>query len=595
MLLLPLRKVFNNMTIHDIEAFYNSQIEAHKVIKAQLKKKHRLWTLLRIVVFLMIPLIFFIFPYQPFLLLIALGFIVLFFWIVNKWVDSKRAIQIEDNHLLLCNNELNGLNGDWSSFGDGSEYADGTHPFSYDMDVFGKKGLFTYLNRTVTKQGERKLADVLQNGTSDTADFNQNIAFLKNEMEWVHEFIATSQEDQPECNEKLLNEILPEVTESANWSKIFRWIIPVVSITTLLYTSFGDFSSSKFLLILVALFIFSRVKSGKVHLWMLHLDNERYRIQALKAQMESLRKLAGTHENAKSLYREDLYELVTELNKIQVYTSYRMNAVANFIINSFFGWDAYLMARIKLFNDKHFVNIQQLEKHLATVEVWISGAKFAYNNPSHTFAEWTDGSFQMEELAHPFVTLKHRVVNGFSLNGEDCAIILTGPNMAGKSTYLRSVGTAILLSNAGFPVLAKKVALPKVALYTSMRTSDDLLANSSYFHAELHRLRFIVDAIESGKKVFFILDEILKGTNSKDKEEGSALFLEKLLSLKAQGIIATHDLSLTNLSNVHSAFKNFYFDSTITGDLLTFDYKIRTGVCQNMNASFLLKQLNLVN
>lgn len=583
------------MSIHETEAFYQNQIDKHQIIKSALKKKHRVWTILRVVVFLIIPTQFFLFTYTPLLLLSGLAFLILFFIIVNIWVDSKRKIQIEDNHISLCKKEISALNGDWSSFGDGAAYLNGSHPFSFDMDVFGKNGLFTYLNRTVTKQGEKKLAATLQDGANNTEQANDNILFLSKDINWVHEFIATSQADKTETNEKLLTEILPEITESGTWSKIARVLIPVISIVSITAMIFGQLSSGKFILIFVALFICSRLKASKVHLWMLHLDNERYRIQALKAQMESLKKLAIDKENTQHLFNEKLYNLIVELSKIQVYSSYRMNAVANLLINGLFGWDAYLMDRMKKFQVKYFKDLKTLELHLADVEVWISGAKFAFNNPKHAFAKWTDGDFEMEQLAHPFVQIKNRVSNDFDLKADECAIILTGPNMAGKSTYLRCVGTGILLANAGFPILAKSIRIPKVELYTSMRTSDDLLANSSYFHAELHRLRFIVDAIESGKKVFFILDEILKGTNSKDKEEGSALFLEKLLSLKTQGIIATHDLSLTKLSNVHSEFKNFYFDSTITGDLLTFDYKIRAGVCQNMNASFLLKQLKLVN
>ncbi|EPB65923.1 dephospho-CoA kinase [Ancylostoma ceylanicum] len=163
--------------------------------------------------------------------------------------------------------------------------------------------------------------------------------------------------------------------------------------------------------------------------------------------------------------------------------------------------------------------------------------------------------------------------------------------MAGKSTYLRSVGLAIISANAGFPVLAASCSIPEIQLYSSMRTSDDLSVESSYFHAELTRLRFIMDAIESGKKVFVILDEILKGTNSRDKEIGSAGFLDKLRKIGAKGIIATHDLSLTELALKTPSFRNVYFDSTIDGEELYFDYKVREGVCQNMNASFLLKKM----
>ncbi len=166
--------------------------------------------------------------------------------------------------------------------------------------------------------------------------------------------------------------------------------------------------------------------------------------------------------------------------------------------------------------------------------------------------------------------------------------------MAGKSTFLRSVGVNLMLAKAGFPVMAKAFQFPDVLLYSSMRTSDDLNAETSYFHAELLRLRFITDAIEKrNESVFIVLDEILKGTNSKDKEEGSALFLKKLCDLGAKGIIATHDLKLTELSNSDQRLVNLYFDSTISGDEMNFDYKIRAGVAQNMNASFLLKRMGL--
>ena len=167
--------------------------------------------------------------------------------------------------------------------------------------------------------------------------------------------------------------------------------------------------------------------------------------------------------------------------------------------------------------------------------------------------------------------------------------------MAGKSTYLRSLGLTFVFSNAGFPVLAKSCKIPKLKLFSSMRTSDDLTVESSYFHAELIRLRFIMDAIENGENIFIILDEILKGTNSKDKEIGSARFLQKLKRLNARGIIATHDLSLCDLANNDSTFRNMCFDSIIEGENLSFDYRINEGVCKNMNASFLLKQMKLVD
>ncbi len=583
------------MTISDIQSFYIAQINEHKKLLKAFKSKHRIWTILRVVVFVTIPLLFFTFNYSGWLLLSALLLLIIFFKIVSIWANSKRKIEVELNHIHLCEQELLALNGDWSSFGDGQKYLDGAHPFSYDMDIFSKRGLFSYLNRTVTAQGEKKLADVLKYGVEEPIVSNDNITFLKDRMAWVHSFIASAKADVETVNDKKISQILKPVSTSDTWSKVMKVLVPCVAIFSIVGNAMDIISFFQMIIVLGILFGLSRAKAGEVNEWMKILDDERYRIHALQAQLSSLKKLQEDEKVSLDLYPKDLHDLVMELSSIQVLTAYRMNAVANFVINALLGWDARMKVKIKKFSTTYFDKLDALEDHLAHVEVWISGAKFAFNNPDHTYAKWTEGSFVMQHIAHPFVPFEQRVSNDFELAKDECAIILTGPNMAGKSTYLRSVGTAILMANAGFPILGKIVELPRVELYTSMRTSDDLLANSSYFHAELHRLRFIVDGIEAGKKVFFILDEILKGTNSKDKEEGSALFLQKLMHLKAQGIIATHDLSLTNLSNVHSAFKNFYFDSTITGDLLTFDYKIRAGVCKNMNASFLLKQLKLVH
>ena len=583
------------MTITEIKAFYQDQIAVHTQQLQQLKSKHRIWTMLRVAIFACIPLLFFVVKFSSLVVIADLVLLALFFKVVSIWADSKRSIEIEQNHLDLCAKELKALEGDWSGFAPHFEIGKGNHPFTYDMDVFSKNGLYTYINRTVTRQGAHKLASVLAEGVEQTDKYNRNISFLATKMEWVHQFIAQAHSQEEDSNDQKLSQLL-QATEGKNqWSKIMQFLVPALALIALVANVFDVLSTGWFLISLAILFALSRAKASAVQGWMQVLDKERFRIVALKGQLEALKVLENESADTVQLYDEQLWSVAKELSVIQKQSAYRMNAVVNFILNAFLGWDARLQNRIARFCETSYNELDRLENHLAEVEVWISGAKMAFNNPDHTYAQWSEGDFDLQALCHPFVSLENRISNDFNLTQSECAIILTGPNMAGKSTYLRSVGTAILLANAGFPLFAKSAKLPRVHLYTSMRTSDDLLANSSYFHAELHRLRYIVDAIESGKKVFFILDEILKGTNSKDKEEGSALFLLKLKQLGAQGIIATHDLSLTNLSNVHSSFKNFYFDSTITGENLTFDYKIRAGVCQNMNASFLLRQLRLVN
>ena len=291
----------------------------------------------------------------------------------------------------------------------------------------------------------------------------------------------------------------------------------------------------------------------------------------------------------------DIARALTQLAKIQKHMNYRLNLVAAFVLNILFAWDLRVLQKWSKWHVENASKLEDLENTLAQLEVWISGASYFNNHPSSIFATFsTQGEIDIQGLGHPFISEKTQVRNDLQFTLGERFYIVTGPNMAGKSTYLRSVGWAFISANAGFPVLATHCEIPSLQLYTSMRTADDLTEKSSFFHAELKRLRFIVDAIERGEEVFVILDEILKGTNSKDKEEGSAGLLRKLAKLKATGIIATHDLSLCNLAEESTDFRNRYFDSTIDKEELQFDYRIRDGVCQNMNASFLLKKMGLV-
>ncbi|MBL7897088.1 MAG: DNA mismatch repair protein MutS, partial [Crocinitomicaceae bacterium] len=195
-------------------------------------------------------------------------------------------------------------------------------------------------------------------------------------------------------------------------------------------------------------------------------------------------------------------------------------------------------------------------------------------------------------LGHPLLDSKKCVKNDFQIRDKNF-LIITGANMAGKSTFLRSVGVSIIMANAGLPVCSEHYKYNPVKLISSMRSSDSLVNDESYFFAELKRLKMIVDTIEADP-YFIILDEILKGTNSKDKEDGSRKFLQRLSSTNSSGLIATHDLSLCELEKENKRIMNYYFDAEISGDKLHFDYLMKKGVCKNMNASFLLKQMKIV-
>jgi DNA mismatch repair ATPase MutS len=234
---------------------------------------------------------------------------------------------------------------------------------------------------------------------------------------------------------------------------------------------------------------------------------------------------------------------------------------------------------------------------IATFDAMCSLGNFAYNNPEYIFpiAVENDFSFIAENLGHPLIMPANRVVNSIEIKGWNQFAIITGANMSGKSTFLRTIGVNYILAMAGAPVCASTFIFYPIQIHSSIRTSDSLARNESYFYAELKRLKQIIDELESGKKKMILLDEILKGTNSKDKQAGSVALIEQLLHYKSVGLFATHDLMLGELADrFPGQVNNLCFEINIEGDKMQIDYKLHKGVCKNLNATYLMKNMGIL-
>lgn len=581
--------------------FYQEQLEKHTVLLEQAKKKHRFFTIARLAAFLLIVLSWYLLGWSTILLLVVAAESALFLYLVNKWLDARLEKEKQELYISLNQHELKLLQGDWSSFQDGVEFKSSQHPYANDMDLFGPKSVFQYINRTVLPLGKLRLAETLAIGAKDKQMNRQLISELSEKIPWTQQFIVESKVYlKDEQRQQTLSALKNQEFRNAGVA-ILKWILPAISIGSLVCYNLNLITSSQtiFIGVLVLGVVATRLKI--TNKWMHLVSNRSEKINALSQQLELFLHLDLHSEEGKK-YKEILFgktgmqQGLNELIVIRKRAEYRMNAIVGVMLNYLFAWDFHLLSKSQKWHQNFENELETWENYMAEIEVWISGAIYRFNRGNTCFSEISkDGKFEIIHLGHPFVASEKQVCNDFSIEKNESFLIITGPNMAGKSTYLRSVGLAIISANAGFPILAKSCSMPDMQLYSSMRTSDDLTVESSYFHAELTRLRFIMDAIESGTNVFVILDEILKGTNSKDKEIGSAGFLEKLNKIGAKGIIATHDLSLTDLAKKTPSFRNVYFDSTIDGQELYFDYKIRDGVCQNMNASFLLKKMQLVD
>ena len=221
-----------------------------------------------------------------------------------------------------------------------------------------------------------------------------------------------------------------------------------------------------------------------------------------------------------------------------------------------------------------------------------SFAGFCYSNPSYTFPEITEKNnyVHFEALGHPLINSNKRVCNNFHSEGQGDVVMITGSNMAGKSTFLRAVGVTIVLSLTGAPCCAKNGQVSNLQLYSSMRTQDNLQKGISSFFAELSRIEKMLKLIESNQNVFFLLDEMFKGTNSEDRHRGGFSFINQISKLKTSGIIATHDIELAKLAANKMLVTNYSFNSEIKDNSMIFSYELDPGICIDFNASELMKK-----
>lgn len=582
--------------------FYQQQLTLLTKEFNQFQSKYRLYTILRLISFLTTVLFTYLFRESYIVYIILFLGLSTFLYTVSRSVYFKTLRDKKRIHIEINERELASLKGDRSQFDSGNEFKNSNHPYISDMDVFGENSVFQNINRTTSKEGKRKLADILKYG-SDSIQFNEKmIAFLAEKMTWNQLFMVEGTYSKKQIGNDISLLELEKIEVKENSLSFLRIALPIIIIVSIFCFNLNLipnflFSLILFLpMILVSMVLKVNNKNAAI------LEKLEDRISTLKHQIDLLKEWKDEvidEKDWKSILfetNESLEANINELNKIKNGFEFRKNILVGIILNVLFLWDFHLQHKLNSWIRKNTENLKKWESNIADVEIWISGAVFFYNNKDRAvFNEFSKNKeFDIQDLAHPNVLKEKVVTNSFTLNSEEYLAVITGPNMAGKSTFLRSVGIAIVFANAGFPIIAKSSVLPKMKLYSSMRTSDDLAQESSYFHAELKRLRFIMDAIENGEEVFVILDEILKGTNSKDKEQGSIMFLEKLRTLNTKGIIATHDLALCELEKNKNGFKNLYFDSKIIENELYFDYKMNDGICQNMNASFLLKKMKLV-
>lgn len=589
---------------------YTERLSLTKGQLQQVKKQIFRISMLRLALFIAgIAGLYFFFNQTTLLIIcICLTFLPLFilvkihnrFFIRKEWLETQARIIQE---------ELQALSGDYSSFEDGKEYVNPEHPYSFDLDIFGRRSLFQSINRTCTFFGKNRLAKWLQNHLHEKTSIEKRQEMVREISEHTlfrEQFRVAGlvHHGQSSDGEKIQAwSQSPAQYLHAGWVKAFIWGVPVIN-SLLLITSLAGWTSFSWLGLSFGIFL---VLSFGI------IKRATYIQETYGKQLKSLNGYArlialAKAENWKSAGMQELMErfnlngqspiqalqqLSKELDRLDL----RNNQFLYVLLEGSIFFQLQEIVRIERWKVRYGQHISEWLETVGELDALCSLGTFAYNHPQYTYPELTEKPFCFlaTQMGHPLMPASQCVKNDATIPSRPFFLIITGANMAGKSTYLRTIGVNYLLACIGAPVCCERLKLYPNQLITSLRTSDSLSDNESYFFAELKRLKRIIDLLNQGQQLFIILDEILKGTNSMDKQKGSFDLIRQFMQLKANGIIATHDLLLGSLiKQFPEEIRNYCFEADIKDNELTFSYKLREGVAQNMNACFLMKKMGII-
>lgn len=590
--------------------FYLNQARQYAAAMLRLKHHNRLFISGEIVTFASVIALIALSTVVPggrgFLLLALLAFglyIAIRVWDVR---NERRIHSLEDLHAVY-EHEVSYLDGDFSPFDAGEEYVDAHHAFTFDLDIFGRDSLYHRMNRTITTGGSDRLASYLSFRRIQYQP--AHIRSFAEDEPWRARFMALGQRGKIDSTG--IRHIISEANDVAVapwfaslWLKGLAIVLAVGLFASIGMAAYGAVSINVpiwwailqffavFALTSGALKRISKIMEG------LHGQMQKYidiiRLCTQKEQVpEGLKACFGALTEARISF-ERMEAVIDGLDR-------RGNVLGLFLIDTFFLSDIFLVRRFIGWQQAYIGKIGDWIDMVSEVDALVSMGTFKYNEPDTTEAEIDEAEpivYEARGLYHPFLGRK-AVKNDFTISDRNFYIV-TGANMAGKSTFLRAVGVNYVLALNGMPVFADRLRVSRFRLFSSMRTNDDLSRGISYFNAELIRLKQLIgfckapvpegQAVQSAHTLI-ILDEILKGTNSLDKLNGSRLFLSSISRLPVSGIVATHDLELSKMSQTDSLhFHNYCFEIGL-GDRITYSYKITPGVARNQNATFLLKNI----
>lgn len=594
---------------NDPHNFFSTKVDQYTVAKVKLKKRIRNISILRVLVFLISSISFYLgVAYgSNIVIVVALLGSMVFVYLVKVHLSLEKSKNWNDALLIINQSEIDLLEGKESKSSGGKEFLSSNHHFAEDLDIFGKKSVFQLINRSSTAFGKDLIANRLNNPILNLDHLKRRqeaISELSKMSDWRQRFQATG---------FLFSENKHDQTGILNWSKsnaisFNKWqyrlllvinpiigfgVIALIQMKILTVSAFFMFLIIPFIIVGTRLNVLNKIHSNLSKKSTLFLKySELFNIISNRAYTSELLNSIKTNVSG----QKSAHKAIKNLSSITKSMDYRLNMLVGFFLNIFFLWDIRSAIKIERWKSKYAPLMDDWFSSLSLIDDLQSFAGFSFIFQDGIFPELTNGSFKLKatNVKHPFITKKKSVGNPVNFNGWNEFHIITGANMAGKSTYLRTIGVNMVLAMTGCVVLADSFVFTPTNIFTGIKTTDSLQDGESYFFAELKRLKELIMILEEGHNLFVILDEVLRGTNSADKQKGSMALITQLLNLNASGIIATHDLALGTLKDEFPEnITNKRFEVEIANNQLVFDYKLKSGISENLNATFLMKKMGI--
>jgi DNA mismatch repair ATPase MutS len=531
----------------------------------------------------------------------------LFIYLVKIHAGLEKDRLWNETLVTINKNELRILDGDTIDMDAGSEFLHPSHPYNEDLDVFGDRSLFQLINRTATTTGRSTLAHKLNNlitNINSLVDRQLAISCLRDKADWRQNFLAIGkifEEKKDDLSGLLTWSQTSDVRFNTMFYRIMLIVNPIIGFGVLTLIELEIFTISTFLIFLLLPVALVGTKLGLLNKIHAQLSKK----SGLLSKYAKLFRLIAFEEfNSKLLLKikenisgeHSAHRAIKSLAKISKSMDYRLNMLVGVFLNVFFLWDIRQAIKIEKWKNRYTTYMENWFDQLSTMDELNSFAGFAFNFPNSTFPEFSTKDFKIRatNVTHPLISQKECIGNDITIDGWKQFQIITGANMAGKSTYLRTVGVNMVLALTGSPVLADSFIMKPVGIFTGIKTTDSIQNGESYFFAELKKLKELINKLEDGQQLFVILAEVLKGTNSADKQKGSMALITHLIKLSSSGMIATHDLALGSLANnFPDNVTNKRFEVEIANKELVFDYKLKNGISQNLNATFLMKKMGI--